>query len=147
MANAACAMMEAAGVLYLRVHSGGALEERVVAGHREVDARTCKRPGVDAGGQAHDRDDRHDVSGTHTQQPVGNDVQHAPLHSRELANRDDVEVEHVEQEVDDGDDGRSQKQRARHVASGIADLLRHVRGGVPARIGEHDRDEREEPAR
>ena len=58
-----------------------------------------------------------------------------------------VEEQQVEQDVDRDDRQRADGQRARHVAAGIADLLRDVRRGVPARVGEHHRNQREKPAR
>ena len=41
----------------------------------------------------------------------------------------------------------AERERPRHVAAGIADLLGHVGRGVPARVGEHHRDQREQPRR
>ena len=88
---------------------------------------------------------RHDVAGARPEQPVGDDVEDAALHRRELADRQHVEEQHVEQDVDRDHRQRADGQRARHVAPGIADLFGDVRRGVPARVGEHHRDQREQP--
>ena len=90
-------------------------------------------------------DDAHDVAGAGAEQPIGDDVEHAALHRRQFADREHVQIQHVEQQVDRDDGGRAERERQRHVAPGIADLLGHVGGGVPARVGEHHGDEREQP--
>ena len=88
---------------------------------------------------------RHDVARTRAEQPVGDDVQHAALHRGELVDRQHVEEQHVEQDVDRHHRQRADRQRPRHVPPGIADLFGDIRGGVPARVGEHHRNQRQQP--
>src|SRR4030095_11996675 len=108
------------------MHAGGALEERVVPRHREVDSGTGECPRIDPCGETHDCDDRHDVASAGPQQPFSDNIQYAPLHTRELRYPDDIEIEHVEEEIDDSYRRRSQEQRARYIAPGITNLFRHV---------------------
>ena len=132
--------------LELRVHSRGALEEHAVARHRKVDARAGERPGVHTGGETDERHHGHDVARPLPEQPIGHHVEHAALRGGELADRNHVQIQRVEQQVDDDDAGRAENQRPGHVAAGVADLLGHVRRGVPSGVGEHHRNHREHPA-
>ena len=77
-----------------------AAEEQAVARHRVVDARPGERHRADARRNADDRDDAHDVAGANAEQPVGDDVEHAALHLRELVDRQHVEKQQVQQEID-----------------------------------------------
>ena len=88
-----------------------------------------------------------DVAGARAEHALADEVEHAALDRRELAHGHRIQIQQVQQRVDDDDADRPHQQRARHVASGIADLLGHVRRGVPSRIGEHHRNEREQPVR
>ena len=69
--------------------------------------------------------------GTLAQQTLGDHVEHAALHACEIADWDDVQVKHVDEQVDRRHDRRSEQERTRHVAARIAYLLCHVRRGVP----------------
>ena len=63
----------------------------------------------------------------------------------DLADRHGVEVEHVQAQVHQHHGRRANRQGARHVAAGLADLLGDVGRGVPAAVREHHDDERERP--
>ena len=52
------------------------------------------------------------------EQAVRDRVEHAPLHLRELVDRQCVEEEQVQQEVDRDDRERAERERARNVAPG-----------------------------
>jgi hypothetical protein len=79
-------------------------------------------------------------------QPLGGDVEDAPLHGHQFLDRDHLEIEHVDQDVDHRDRAGAERQRQRQVPPGIAHLFRHVGGGVPARIDEHHDDQAEQPS-
>ena len=58
--------------------------------HRVVDPRPGKGHGADAGGDAHDRDDSHDVASPGAKQPIGDHVEHAAAHLGQLTDRQHV---------------------------------------------------------
>ena len=68
-----------------------------------------------------------------------------PSHLRELVDRQHVEKQQVQQEVDRDDRERAERERAGHVPAGLVDFLGHVGGGVPSRVGEHHRNQRQQP--
>ena len=59
--------------------------------------------------------------------------------------RQDVQIERVQEEVDGDDRQGAEAKGKRQIAAGLANLFGKVRGGIPARIGEHHRDERQQP--
>ena len=61
----------------------------------------------------------HDVAGARPQQSVGDHVQHAALHFRQIADRQHVEEQQVEQHVDRHDREGPDGQRFGHVAPRI----------------------------
>ena len=72
---------------------------------------------------------------------------HAALYGCKLADRHHVQIKNVEERVDDDDSDRAEGRGARNVAPWIANLLGDIGGGVPARVGEHHRDQCEQPGR
>ena len=69
-----------------------------------------------------------------------------PCEPGEVADRHRVDVEDVEQSVHDDHRGGAEPQRPGHEARRIAHLLGDVGGRVPARVAEHHRHQREQPA-
>ena len=127
------------------MHARGGRQEHAVARDRVIHARSSDRHRADARREAHNRDEAHDVAGARTEQPVGDHVENAALHRCESADRKNIQIQHVQKEIDHDYRNGAGGQRQRHVAIGIANLLGDVAGGVPAGVREHDRHEREQP--
>ena len=87
----------------------------------------------------------HHVAGAGAEQPIGDDVEDAAFHGGKLPDRQHVQEQQVQQEVDCDDRERAEGQRARNVPARVRDLFGDVRRGVPPRVGEHHRNEREQP--
>ena len=76
------------------------------------------------------------VARDEAEQPLGHDVGQPPVgQPGELGDRQRVQVEHVQREIDDDHRQRAERERERQVAARIANLLGDVRRGVPPRVG------------
>ena len=55
-------------------------------------------------------DHAHDVRRRRAEQPVGDDVEHAALHRRQLVDRQHVEIQRVQQQIDRDDGAGAERE-------------------------------------
>ena len=72
---------------------------------------------------------------------IGDPIEQAALHLRQLTDGNHIEIQRVDQQIDDDHRGRAESQRQRQVTAGVPHFLGHVRRGVPSGEAEHDEDE------
>ena len=129
------------------MHLAGRGEEHAVARHRVVHARAGQHHCADARRERHDAEDGEHVAGHETEEPLGHGVHQPAVERAQLGRRERKEKQQVQGQVEDDHGDRAQAERQGDVAAGVAHLLGDVRRGVPSRVAEHDRHEREQPAR